>query len=177
MTPPKSSDDLRRLGRAISAVHYLTGGNMTHTPGYGALIALGMVNVLKRLDFSAEEIAAAESYRDQLAESGRFLTFAGGGPLIGTRLREDENDRAALPQLAWDQVSSGLDGREAVFELHASGGLEAWRRRLAAWFERYTELANGVHGFVQVDLPHLDLSSLQELPAPPRRMPQSTPRQ
>ena len=56
MTPPKSSDDLRRLGKAISAVHYLTGGNMTHTPGYGALIALGMVNVLKRLDYSAEEI-------------------------------------------------------------------------------------------------------------------------
>ena len=96
LTPPKTSDDLRRLGKAISAVHYLSGGNMTHTPGYGALIALGMLNVLKRLDFSAEEIAAAEAYRDYLAESGRFLTFAGGGPLIGTRLRVDENDRAAL---------------------------------------------------------------------------------
>ena len=426
LTPPRSSDDLRRLGKAISAVHYLTGGNMTHTPGYGALIALGMLNVLKRLDYSAEEIEAAESYREYLAESGRFLTFAGGGPLIGTRLREDENDRvalklvdetaegivisgkvqmhtstpfaedllitsrtelppgsgrhlwfivpvnapglrvvsrriaarhpnpflsplssrfdeldsmvwledvfiprprvftgepinrntrhslvswllwhhsygwlakaeltlsialalaevmglkdnpqtaeqlveltvnvqttrtcmtaaelepettagghalpnqlhvasagintlrvrqrmgeilralpgsslvnapadtdfadptmaaeledafggggytamqrAALLQLAWDQVSSGLDGREAVFELHASGGLEAWRRRLAAWFERYTELANGVRNFVPVELPRLDLSSMQELPAPPRRMPQSQPR-
>ena len=79
LTPPETSDDLRRLGRAISAVHFLTGGNMTHTPGYGALIALGMVNVLKRLDYSAEDIAAAESYRDSLAETGRFLTFAGGG--------------------------------------------------------------------------------------------------
>lgn len=424
--PPRTADDLRRLGKAISAVHYLTGGNMTHTPGYGALIALGMVNVLKRLNNSAEDIEAAEAYREYLAETGRFLTFAGGGPLIGTRLREDENDRAALKlvsetdegivisgkvqmhtstpfaedllitsrtelppdsgrhlwfivpvnapglrvvsrrtaarhpnpflsplssrfdeldsmvwleevfiprdrvftgepinrnsrhalvswllwhhsygwlakaelslsialalaevmglketpqtvdqlvemtvnvqttrtcmaaaelepettagghalpnqlhvaaagintlrvrqrmgeilralpgsslvnapadtdfadpamaaeledafggggytamqraallQLAWDQVSSGLDGREAVFELHASGGLAAWQRRLAAWFERYTELANGVHSFVQVELPHLDLSSLTEMPAPPRRMPQSTPR-
>ena len=426
LTPPETSDDLRRLGRAISAVHFLTGGNMTHTPGYGALIALGMLNVLKRLDYSAEDIAAAESYRDSLAETGRFLTFAGGGPLIGARLREDENDRAAMKlvsetdegvvisgkvqmhtstpfaedllitsrtelppgsgrhlwfivpvnapglrvvsrriaarhdnpflsplssrfdeldsmvwledvfiprhrvftgepinrntrhslvswllwhhsygwlakaeltlsialalaevmglkdnpqtteqlveltvnvqttrtcmaaaelepettagghalpnqlhvaaagintlrvrqrmgeilralpgsslvnapadtdfadpamaaeledafggggytamqraallQLAWDQVSSGLDGREAVFEMHASGGLAAWQRRLAAWFERYTELANGVHNFVQVELPPLDLSSLTELPAPPRRMPQPTPR-
>ena len=426
LTTPKTSDDLRRLGKAIGAVHYLTGGNMTHTPGYGALIALGMLNVLKRLDYSVEEIAAAESYRESLAESGRFLTFAGGGPLIGTRLREDEDDRAALKlvsetdegviisgkvqmhtstpfaedllitsrtelppdsgrhlwfivpvnapglrvvsrriaarhanpflsplssrfdeldsmvwledvfiprnrvftgepinrntrhslvswllwhhsygwlakaeltlsialalaevmglketpqtveqlveltvnvqttrscmtaaelepettagghalpnqlhvaaagintlrvrqrmgeilralpgsslvnapadtdfadpamaaeledafggggytamqraallQLAWDQVSSGLDGREAVFELHASGGLAAWQRRLSAWFERYTELANGVHNFVQVDLPPLDLSSLTELPAPPRRMPQPTTR-
>ena len=424
-TPPGTSDDLRRLGKAISAVHFATGGNMTHTPGYGALIALGMVNVLKRLGNSSADIEAAEAYLESLYESGRFLTFAGGGPLIGTRLRQDESERvalrlvsetadgivisgkvqmhtstpfaedllitsrnelppgsgrylwfivpvnapglrvvsrriaarhrnpflsplssrfdeldsmvwlddvfiprsriftgepinrntrhslvawllwhhsygwlakaelslglglalaevmglkenpatieqlvemtvnvqttrtcmaaaeldpettagghalpnqlhvasagintlrvrqrmgeilrglpgsslvnapadtdfedphmaaeledafggggytamqrAALLQLAWDQVSSGLDGREAVFELHASGGYEAWRRRLAAWFERYNELANGVHQFVPVDLPTLDLGSLQEVAPPPRRNPQVNP--
>ena len=422
LTPPKTSADLRRLGKAISAVHFVTGGNMTHTPGYGALIALGLLNVLKRLDNSSEDIEKAEAYLESLAESGRFLTFAGGGPLIGTRLREDESQRAALQlvsetaegivitgkiqmhtstpfaedllitsrdelppgsgrhlwfivpvnapglrvvsrriaarhenpflsplssrfdeldsmvwmedvfvprsrvftgeplsrnrrhslvcwllwhhsygwlakaeltlglalalaevmglkhnpqtieqlieltvnvqttrtcmtaaeldpettagghalpnqlhvasagintlrvrqrmgeilralpgsslvnapadtdfadpkmaaeledafggggytamqraallQLAWDQVSSGLDGREAVFELHASGGLEAWRRRLASWFERYNELANGVQDFVQVDLPAMDLSSLGEMQNVPRRIPQ-----
>ena len=421
LTPPKTSDDLRRLGKAISAVHLATGGNMTHTPGYGALIALGLLNVLKRLDHSAEDIGAAEAYLERLGESGRFLTYAGGGPLIGARLREDESERvalrlvnetadgivvsgkiqmhtstpfaedllistrndmpagsgrylwfivpvnsaglrvvsrrpvarhknpflsplssrfdeldsmvwmedvfiprsrvftaeppdrnrrhslvcwllwhhsygwlakaeltlglglalaevmrltanpqtieqlvemtvnvqttrscmvaaemesettasgyalpnqlhvaaagintlkvrqrmseilrglpgsslvnapadtdfadpvmaaeledafggggytamqrAALLQLAWDQVSSGLDGREAVFELHASGGLESWRRQLAAWFDRYNELANGVRDLVQVDLPPMDLSSLQEMPSPARRMP------
>ncbi len=426
LTPPKTSEDLMRLGKAISAVHFETGGNMTHTPGYGALIALGMLNVLKGLNNSSEEIEAAEAYFEDLTESGRFLTFAGGGPLIGARLREAESDRvalrlvsetaegvvvtgkiqmhtstpfaedllitsrdelppgsgrhlwiivpvnsrgirvvsrrpvakhdnpflsplssrfdeldsmvwmedvfvprsrvftgepsnrnrrhsliswllwhhsygwlakaeltlglglalaevmglkenpptieqlmeltvnvqttrtcmtaaeldpettesgyalpnqlhvaaagintlrvrqrmaeilrglpgsslvnapadtdfadprmaaeledafggggytamqrAALLQLAWDQVSSGLDGREAVFELHASGGLEAWRRRLASWFERYNELANGVRGFVQVDMPTMDLTSLQGIQGPPRRMPQSTPR-
>ena len=69
---------------------------MTHTPGYGALIALGMLNSLKRLNHSAEEIEAAEGYLESLAESGTFLTFAGGGPLIGTRLREAESERAAL---------------------------------------------------------------------------------
>ncbi len=421
LTPPKTSDDLRRLGKEISAVHFATGGNMTHTPGYGALIALGLLNVLKRLDHSAEDIGAAEVYLESLRESGRFLTYAGGGPLIGARLREDESERvalrlvsetadgivvsgkiqmhtstpfaedllistrndmpagsgrylwfivpvnsaglrvvsrrpvarhknpflsplssrfdeldsmvwmedvfiprsrvftaeapdrnrrhslvcwllwhhsygwlakaeltlglglalaevmrltanpqtieqlvemtvnvqttrscmvaaelepettasgyalpnqlhvaaagintlkirqrmseilrglpgsslvnapadtdfadpvmaaeledafggggytamqrAALLQLAWDQVSSGLDGREAVFELHASGGLESWRRQLAAWFDRYNELANGVRDLVQVDLPPMDLSSLQEVPSPARRMP------
>ena len=96
LTPPKTSADLRRLGKAISAVHFVTGGNVTHTPGYGALIALGMLNGLKRLNNSSEEIAAAEAYLESLVESGRFLTFAGGGPLIGTRLRQDENERAAL---------------------------------------------------------------------------------
>ena len=426
LTPPKTSDDLRRLGKAISAVHFVTGGNMTHTPGYGALIALGMLNSLKRLNHSSEDIEAAEAYLKSLSESGRFLTFAGGGPLIGTRLRQDESERAALRlvsetaegivvsgkiqmhtstpfaedllitsrdelppgsgrhlwfivpvnapglrvlsrravakhpnrfmsplsgrfdeldsmvwlddvfvprprvfigealnrnrrhslvcwllwhhsygwlakseltlgialalaevmglkdnpqtieqlveltvniqttrtcltaaeldpettasghalpnqlhvaasgintlrvrqrmgeilrglpgsslvnapadtdfadpkmaaeleeafggggytalqragllQLAWDQVSSGLDGREAVFELHASGGLESWRRQLAAWFDGYNELANGVQEFIQVDMPPLDLSSLQEVPPAPSRMPQSTPR-
>ena len=80
--------------------------------------------------------------------------------------------RAALLQLAWDQVSSGLDGREAAFELHASGGLDAWRHQLAAWFDRHSELANAVHDLVQVDLPHMDLTSLQEVAAPPRRIPQ-----
>ena len=426
LTPPKTSADLRRLGKAISAVHFVTGGNVTHTPGYGALIALGMLNGLKRLNNSSEEIAAAEAYLESLVESGRFLTFAGGGPLIGTRLRQDENERAALRlvsetaegivvtgkvqmhtstpfaedllitsrdelppgsgrhlwfivpvnspgirvvarrpvarhenrflsplssrfdeldsmvwledvfvprsrvftgepvnrnrrhslvcwllwhhsygwlakaeltlglglalaemmglkdnpqtieqlveltvnvqttrtcmtaaeldpettdsghalpnqlhlasagintlrvrqrmteilrglpgsslvnapadtdfadpkmaaeledafggggytalqraallQLAWDQVSSGLDGREAVFELHASGGLEGWRRRLASCFDSYNELANGVQELIQVDIPPMDLSSLQETPPPPRRMPQQTPR-
>ena len=96
LTPPKTSTDLRSLGKAISAVHFLTGGNMTHTPGYGALIALGMLNVLKRLNNSSEEIEAAEAYRESLVNSGRFLTFAGGGPLIGTRLRQAESDRVAL---------------------------------------------------------------------------------
>ena len=78
--------------------------------------------------------------------------------------------RAALLQLAWDQVSSGLDRREAVFELHASGRLEAWRRQLASWFGNYNELANGVQEFIQVDIPPLDLRSLQEVPPPDRGM-------
>ena len=96
LTPPKMSSDLRRLGKAIGAVHFITGGNMTHTPGYGALIALGMLNVLKRLRNSPKEIEAAEAYLESLASSGRFLTFAGGGPLIGTRLRQEESERVAL---------------------------------------------------------------------------------
>ena len=93
---PRTSEDLRQLGRALDAVHFITGGNVTHTPGYGALIALGALNVLKRLNHSQVEIDAMEVYRDTLAESGRFLTFAGGGSLIGYRLREDASQRAAL---------------------------------------------------------------------------------
>lgn len=422
LTPPETGDDLKRLGRAIGATHFAGGGNVTHTPAYGALISLGLLNVLSRVDESNEEIEVAREYLESLPKGGRFLTYAGGGPLIGTRLRPDENDRAAmrlvsdtadgivisgkiqmhtstafaedllvstrndmppgsgkypwfivpvnapglkvvtrrpaarhknpflsplsgrfdeldsmvwfdnvfiprnrvfggepanrnrrhglvswmlwhhsygwlakaeltlglalalaeimglkenpqtieqlveltvnvqttrtcmtaaelepevtasgyvlpnqvhvaaagvntlrvrqrmgeilrglpgsslinapadtdfadpamaaeledafggggytamqraaLLQLAWDQVSSGLDGREAAFELHASGGLEAWRHQLAAWFDGYNDLANSVHDLVQVDLPAMDLSSLQEVAPPPRRIPQ-----
>ena len=95
-TPPKTPEDLRRLGKALSAVLALSGGNMTHTPGYGVLILVGLVNVLTRLNHSREEIGAAERYLESLMESGRFLTLAGAGPVIGTRLREDASQRAAI---------------------------------------------------------------------------------
>ena len=77
--------------------------------------------------------------------------------------------RAALLQLTWDQVSSGLDAREAVFELHASGGLTAWRGRVRSWFEGYNELANGVQKLLKVEMPPMDLTSLQEIESAPRR--------
>ena len=93
---PKTSAHLRRLGKALSAVHFITGGNVTHTPGYGALIALGLLNVIKRLNNSTADVEAAEAYQESLAKSGRFLTFAGGGPLIGPRLRQHPSDRVAL---------------------------------------------------------------------------------
>lgn len=93
---PKTSDDLRRLGKAISTVHFTTGGNMTHTPGYGALISLGLLDTVKGMKISAEEIDNAAAYRDMLAETGRFLTFAAGGAPIGHRFREEEKDRSAL---------------------------------------------------------------------------------
>ena len=93
---PKTSADLQRLGKALRAVHLITGGNVTHTPGYGTLIALGLLNQLKDLNNSAEDIELAEAYRESLARSGRFLTFAGGGALIGTRLQKDPSERVAL---------------------------------------------------------------------------------
>jgi hypothetical protein len=38
--------------------------------------------------------------------------------------------RSALLNLVWDHISSGLDGRESAFELHANGGIPTWRNRL-----------------------------------------------
>ena len=60
----------------------------------------------------------------------------------------------------WDQVSSSLDARESVFEMHASGGMTAWRARRRSYFEDYNDLANGVQQFLSVDFPNLDFSGI-----------------
>jgi hypothetical protein len=66
-------------------------------------------------------------------------------------------------------VSSALDGRESAFELHANGGLPAWRARLRRAFDRYDELANGVLRALNMDMPAIDLESLRTAPLPVRR--------
>ena len=101
-------------------------------------------------DLAAPEMAA-----------GLEDSFGGGGY---TALQ-----RSALLQIAWDHVSSALDGRESAFELHASGGIPAWRGRLRRSFEGYNELANAVAGRLGMSMPEVDLSSLRDVPWAPRR--------
>jgi len=101
-------------------------------------------------DLAAPEMAA-----------GLEDSFSGGGY---TALQ-----RSALLQIAWDHVSSALDGRESAFELHASGGIPAWRGRLRRSFEGYNELANAVAGRLGMSMPEVDLISLRDVPWAPRR--------
>jgi aromatic ring hydroxylase len=77
--------------------------------------------------------------------------------------------RAALLQMAADHVCSSLDGRESAFELHANGGIPAWRGRLRGYFARYNELANGVLRTLNLDMPQIELNKLREIPLAPRR--------
>ncbi len=93
---PKSSDDLRRMGRCFSATTFLSAGNITHTPGYGHLIALGILDAVRQRNVSPEQIAHAAAYRDLIARTGRFLTFSAGAATIGYRFREDPAERTAL---------------------------------------------------------------------------------
>jgi aromatic ring hydroxylase len=93
---PTSTSDLRRLGKAISQVSFRSAGNVTHTPGYGALLALGVLDSVKTMNVSAEQIEYAETYRNQLATTGRFLTFSTGGMPVGVRLRDDPQQRVAV---------------------------------------------------------------------------------
>src|ERR1700760_1011144 len=50
---PRSTDDLVRMGRSFSATTFLSAGNITHTPAYGHLIALGVLHAVGQRDPSA----------------------------------------------------------------------------------------------------------------------------
>lgn len=93
---PRTPADLRAMGRSYAATIFPTAGNMTHTPGYGNLIALGLDDVVRQRNVSREQAASAAAYRDVIARTGRFLTFSAGAATIGYRLREDPDQRAAL---------------------------------------------------------------------------------
>jgi aromatic ring hydroxylase len=93
---PKSAEDLRGMGRSFSKTTFLSAGNITHTPAYGHLIALGVVTAVQDRNASPQQIANALAYREQIANTGRFLTFCGGAATIGYRLREDPQQRNAL---------------------------------------------------------------------------------
>ena len=93
---PKSADDLGGMGRFFSATTFLSAGNITHTPCYGHMIALGLLASVEEYGVSPEQIANAAHYRKMIARTGRFLTFCGGAPTIGARMREDPGNRTAL---------------------------------------------------------------------------------
>jgi aromatic ring hydroxylase len=93
---PKTSDDLVAMGKSFAATTFLSAGNITHTPAYGCLIALGILDEVQARNASPQQIDNALAYRDHLARTGRFLTFSAGSPTIGARMRPDPQDRAAL---------------------------------------------------------------------------------
>jgi aromatic ring hydroxylase len=92
---PRSAEDLVAMGRCFSTTLFPSAGNITHTPTYGYLIALGVQHALN-LGGVRDQIASAARYRDSIAASGRFLTFAAGGATIGYRMRAEPAERAAL---------------------------------------------------------------------------------
>ena len=58
---PRTPADLRAMGRCYADTIFLTAGNMTHTPGYGNLIALGILEAVQQRKVSQEQVASAAS--------------------------------------------------------------------------------------------------------------------
>ena len=93
---PRKVEDLIGMGRSFAKTTFLSAGNVTHTPAYGNLIALGVLTAAQAGDAPPEQIAAAVAYRDDIARTGHFLTYCGGAPIIGQRMRLDPAERVAL---------------------------------------------------------------------------------
>jgi len=93
---PKSFQDLRAMGRSFSATTFLSAGNITHTPAYGNLIALGILDAVQQRNVSREQIASAVAHRERIVRTGRFLTFSAGAATIGYRMRPDPAERVSL---------------------------------------------------------------------------------
>src|SRR5689334_17324546 len=75
---PRTAEDLARMGRCFSSTTFLSAGNITHTPAYGHLIALGVLHAVGLGNALPKQVANAEAYRAEIAHTGRFLTFAAG---------------------------------------------------------------------------------------------------
>jgi 4-hydroxyphenylacetate 3-monooxygenase len=82
-TPPRSGEDLRKLMDGIVAVAFESAGNITHDPGYGALITLGARNATGGGVQPERSKATAEFY-DKLTATGQFAA-APYAPVIGDR--------------------------------------------------------------------------------------------
>jgi aromatic ring hydroxylase len=91
---PRCAGDLVRMGRSFAATTFLNAGNITHTPAYGHLIALGVLHAVGL--HNPSNVTNAEAYRAEIARTGRFVTFASGAAPIGYRMRPDPANRAAL---------------------------------------------------------------------------------
>lgn len=93
---PHSAADLRQMGRCYSTTAFINAGNITHTPAYGHLIALGLETTVRAFGKFPAQIENAAAYRASIAETGRFLTFSSGAATIGYRLRPEPAERNAL---------------------------------------------------------------------------------
>ncbi|MFI5000724.1 MAG: 4-hydroxyphenylacetate 3-hydroxylase N-terminal domain-containing protein [Reyranellales bacterium] len=111
-TLPTTSDDLVAMGRCFSKTAFLSAGNITHTPAYGHLIALGILGEVQDRKLPNQQIAHAEAYRQGIVRTGRFLTFSSGSATIGQRMRPDPAERAALKVVR--ETDSGLVVRGRV---------------------------------------------------------------
>jgi aromatic ring hydroxylase len=108
---PKTSADVIAIGGAIQRTIFLSAGNITHTPLYGHLIALGVLTAAETRGARPHYAVKAMAYRDMIASNGRFLTFCGGAPVVGQRMRADPIDRVSVKRVSENDKGMVLRGR------------------------------------------------------------------
>ncbi len=148
----------------FTAAGYCVANHIHLMPGGLAILKARqrISEILRIVPGSSLVVAPSDSdLADPRMAAGLEDSFGGGGYTA--------KQRAALLQLAADHVSSALDGRESAFELHASGGVPAWRGRLRRGFPSYNELANAVLAAIAIPMPEIDVGAIPAAPLAPRR--------
>ena len=107
----RTGEEAVAVGRAIDKTIFLSAGNITHTPHYGHLIALGIVGAAEARNAGPQHAANAMAYRDHLAATGRFLTFCGGAAIVGQRMQPDPADRVAVKRVRDTDAGMVVRGR------------------------------------------------------------------
>jgi len=108
---PKTSAEIIAIGRAIQSTIFLSAGNITHTPHYGHLIALGVLTAAETRHAGSHYADNAMAYRDMMASTGRFLTFCGGSSVIGQRMHPDPKDRVSIKRVSENGRGMVVRGR------------------------------------------------------------------
>ena len=81
------------------------------TPAYGNLIALGVLTTVQARDVPPQQAENALAYRDMVARTGRFITYCGGAPIVGQRMRPDPAERVALKLVRETDAGVVISGR------------------------------------------------------------------
>src|SRR6185437_3670559 len=111
-TLPRTGDDVVGMGRSFAKTLFHSAGNITHDPAYGNLIALGVLATVEaQSGVSSQQAEHARAYRDGIARSRRFITYCGGAPIIGQRMRPDPADRVALQLVRETDAGVVIRGR------------------------------------------------------------------
>ncbi|MBV8778035.1 MAG: hypothetical protein JO258_12645, partial [Alphaproteobacteria bacterium] len=103
---PRTVDEAQAVGRSIAKTIFLSAGNITHTPHYGHLIAMGVLAAAEKQNAAPHYIANAAAYREGVARDQRFITFCGGAPIVGQRMQPDPADRVSVKIVR--ETDSGL---------------------------------------------------------------------
>jgi aromatic ring hydroxylase len=111
---PASPSDLVAMNKSIYAQAFVGAGNVTHTPAYGALIALGVLDAVEIIgagDGGRPDVA--RTYRNRLEDEGFFLTLTGGASVLGDRFRPP-GDHSALRIVKETDAGLVVSGRTGM---------------------------------------------------------------
>jgi 4-hydroxyphenylacetate 3-monooxygenase/chlorophenol-4-monooxygenase component 2 len=140
LTPPTTRDELKAIADVTRDIAFLSAGNITHPPGYGALIMAGAFDPVASHG-PRDRAEAAENYYKQLITSGTFMAAPYVAPLgdrfrpVDDRLKptvvEERDDGIVVRGMVG--LGTGLPYPEVLFTAPLPGPLTPEQALWFAW--------------------------------------------